>query len=438
MKLLSLSRVVVPLAVLLGLWGRVWAHPGHDAAGGPPQTEVVAVVFSDFHSVACSEVHGLLDRLAEDRHLKLQRIFKHAPAHPDALMAHEAALAAGAQGKFQAMHDLLFKNTGAVGSALINMAMTLGLDLKRFEDALDERQFRPAVLKDIAEARGLGVRTTPTVFLNGTRLDGLEPLQSLVRRAAQPPPPAWESLPVENVDLDLDYSPASGPEDAPVTIVEFADFQCGFCRMHSQTLGQLTSAYPGLIRRVFKHYPLEVRDPALLPHLASMAALDQGRFWDLHLSLMTRTLDYSKPELQEHIRALGMNPVRFEVAIAGTRSRQLVLRDLAEGESLGIRATPTTFINGRRLVGRQPLEVLATYVDRILASRGIQAARVSPPAATTPPGGRVRETLPELTHSGGPVGTNDLCERQLLSESRPKSGAPAAPGNAKDAGPGAR
>ncbi|MBM3847529.1 MAG: hypothetical protein FJ405_14755 [Verrucomicrobia bacterium] len=360
------------LGGLLGLgWDRGFAHPGHDAQNAPASTEATALVFADFHSPDCAWVNGLLDQLAEAKHLKLQRIFKHAPAHPDAMPAHEAALAAGAQGKFLAMHDLLFKTPKPVGSTLLSAARSLGLNMEQFESALDDRQYRNVVLRDIAEARALGVTTTPTVYINGTRLGSLAELQDLVRRASIPPPPKWESLKNENPVFDLLGSPASGPEDAPVTLVEFTDFRCGFCRLHSQTLDQLAQIYPGRIRRVFKHYPLSMEGAALLPHAGSMVAFAQGNFWGMHRILMESPLGESASDLPDRAKALGLAPDPFVTPTADPQVMAVIRRDQAEGVQWGIRATPTTFLNGRRLVGRQPLEYLAAYVQAILAEKGI-------------------------------------------------------------------
>ncbi|MBL9168932.1 MAG: thioredoxin domain-containing protein [Verrucomicrobiales bacterium] len=365
---------------------RLIAHPGHETNATPALTEVVALVFSDFHSAPCAEVNGLLDALAQSRHLSIQRIFKHAPSSTEAIAAHEAVLAAGAQGKFLEMHDLLFKQAKPAGSVLLRLAESLGLDRDRFETALDDRQFRNMVAKDIAEARGLGVKSTPTVFLNGARFDGLDGLKSLLRGSTRPAAPAWESLPAESLKLDLEGSPSFGSTDAPVTIIEFTDFRCGFCRIHSQVLSELVAAYPHQIRRVFKHYPLESQGPGLLPHLASMVASSQGRFWEMHQAIMNEALEQGQPDLRERAMAVGILSDVFQRGMVDPKFKAMVERDEAEGESLGIRATPTTFINGRRLVGRQSIETLKGYVSEILSSRKSDAGVPAVGASTKPVG----------------------------------------------------
>lgn len=371
----------------------VVAHPGHEASATPAPTEVVALIFSDFHSASCAEVNGVLDSWAQSRHLSIQRIFKHAPSSTEAIAAHEAAMAAGAQGKFLEMHDLLFKQSKPAGSVLLKLAQSLGLDRERFETALDDRQFRNVVAKDIAEARGLGVKSTPTVFLNGTRFDGLDGLKSLARGSTRPAAPAWESLPVENLKLDLEGSPSFGSSDAPVTIIEFTDFRCGFCRIHSQVLSELVAAYPDKIRRVFKHYPLENQGPGLLPHLASMVALSQGRFWEMHQAILSEALEQGQPDLHERAMSVGILSDVFQRGMVDPKFRAIVERDEAEGEALGIRATPTTFLNGRRLVGRQSIETLKGYVHEILSSRNSDAGAPT-----------VRASAKHVGNETGPIG----------------------------------
>jgi predicted DsbA family dithiol-disulfide isomerase len=177
------------------------AHPGHDPRNAPVPTEAVAVVFSDFHEPACGKVNQLLDQLAEVRHLQLQRVFKHAPVKPEAWPAHEAVMAAGAQGKFMGMHDALFARKREGVELLETMARELGLDLERFSRDLKEHRFAPGVRRDLLEARAIGVTTVPTVFLNGVRLDGIEALETYVKtvsrvpveKPAEPPGPAKQA-----------------------------------------------------------------------------------------------------------------------------------------------------------------------------------------------------------------------------------------------------
>lgn len=360
--------LALALAAICSVLPLALAKPSESGpSNAAPPTEVVAVIFSDFHEPSCAEVSPLLEELAKARHLRLQQIVKQAPNDPAAIPAHEAAMAAGAQGQFRAMQDLLFKKPDATPEDFDSMAHTLRLDIQRFHQALEHHEFRDAVLQDIAEARGLGVHSTPTLFVNGSRVDGIEALRSAVRGAVTSAPPTWESLPIETLTLDFSGSPSSGPEKAPITIVEFTDFRCGFCRINSRILTELTAAYPGKIRRIFKHYSHDSGDVGALPHLASLAANQQGKFWEMHHSIMTRPLD-NRADLLDRARSMGLQMDTFEKNLVDPQFKALLARDSSEGEHLGIHATPTTFLNGRRVVGRQSLETWKKHVDELLGT----------------------------------------------------------------------
>jgi hypothetical protein len=148
---------------------------------GSEKAPITILVFSDFESFPCARSASVIDGLLQQTR-DVRVIFKHAPAasNPNALLAHEAALAGGAQGKFWEMHDTLFENqTHLTRADLLGYAKSLGLDLAAFERALDSHTYRPIVERDLAEAAGLGVTTTPTFFVNARRLVGPQGYASL-------------------------------------------------------------------------------------------------------------------------------------------------------------------------------------------------------------------------------------------------------------------
>lgn len=380
---MNLSLAIGALATVL-CNATLSAHPGHT---DPHRTEpsrpaIVVVEYSDFHCKPCQEVSGLLESLVSAKKLPLQVIFKHAPAHPDALVAHEAALAAGQQGKFWEMHDLLFQKPQAKHSDLLAMAKSLRLDVRRFETALEERTFRNEVMMNITEARGMGVKVTPTIFLNGQKLEGIEQIKSFVDMVLNPPQDT--SDPNKIYEFDLADSPATGPADAPVTIVEFSDFRCGFCGHHSRTITELVAAYPGKIRRVFKHFPLQVTEEGMLPHQGAMAAMAQGKFWEMYQALM-RTPLTGPDDLTARATAIGLDMDRFHRDLTAAPIQALLQRDVNEGDRHGIRMTPTTFINGRMHSGRQTLDYLKVQVEQILNPGAIAVATTSSTVPTLGP-----------------------------------------------------
>ena len=142
---------------------------------------ITILVFSDFECFPCARSASVLAGLVgQGKDVRL--IFKHAPAatNVNSLLAHEASLAADAQGKFWEMHNLLFANqTKLALPDLVGYAKQLGLDLTAFRKALDKHTYRLVVERDLAEARALGVTTTPTFFVNGRRLVGPQGYASL-------------------------------------------------------------------------------------------------------------------------------------------------------------------------------------------------------------------------------------------------------------------
>lgn len=358
------------------------AHPGHDGPHEPDPTAqlplVVAVEYSDFQCAPCAEVATELKKLTKVGRFRLEVIFKHAPTHAGAITLHEAAIAAGKQGKFWEMHDLLFAKRGPTYADLIDMARSLKLDLKKFQQVLDEREARHQVLRDITESKGLGVNITPTVFLNGRKLEGIDQIRAFVTAVVDPPQPRENSDSKRVYTFNLKGSPAMGPAEAPITIVEFSDFRCGFCGVHSRNVSQLVAANPGKIRRVFKHFPIQVTAEGRLPHHASMAAGKQGKFWEMYHALMAKPV--SGPEdVLACAKKLGLDLKRFQADLNTRAVQDLISRDIREGDDAGIRSTPTTFINGRMVSGRQTLATLQARVDALSKPSGAIGATSVPP-----------------------------------------------------------
>ena len=153
-----------------------------------------------------------------------------------------------------------------------------------------------------------------------------------------------------------------------MTIVEFSDFQCGFCARASSTIAEVMDAYPGKVRWVLKHFPLDARSAAPLAHRAAIAAQAQGKFWQMHDALFASQGSWTRRDLVRHATRLGLDVGRFTRALDGEPARALLARDLAEGQKAGIDGTPTFFVNGARVVGAVPYKALAAAVERALAS----------------------------------------------------------------------
>ena len=218
---------------------------------------------------------------------------------------------------------------------------------------MDHRVHRTAVMQDVAEARGLGVRAAPVLFANGTRVEGAEAIRKALRTPPPKPPPTWVELAEERLALDLRGSPARGPEDAPVVIVGFTDFCCGFCQVESRALTEVEAAFPGRVRRVFKNQPLRGDAEALLPHLAALAALDEGRSWNGCARLGVHAGTPTAHRLGEPARSMGMDRKRLLESMRPHRHRGRIRADIAEAQERGNWASAW---NGSSATSATPLQ----------------------------------------------------------------------------------
>lgn len=138
-----------------------------------------------------------------------------------------------------------------------------------------------------------------------------------------------------------------GPLHAPVTIVEYGDFECPTCRQATGALKILFDRYPEQIRLVFRHYPLESVHPhALMAALASEAAASQGKFWRMHDALFANQNHLDMKHLRAYARDIGLDVARFVADMDDTVYLQRVREHIESGKRNGIRATPTFFVNG--------------------------------------------------------------------------------------------
>jgi len=151
---------------------RIPVGPG-DHVDGPSTAPVTLVECGDYECPFCGEAHGEVKRLQHALGDQMRFVYRHFPlsqVHPHALPAAEAAEAAGAQGRFWEMHDLLFENQNALGPpAFLAFAEELKLDLSRFTDDLEEHRFLPKIRRDFMGGVRSGVNGTPTFFINGVR-----------------------------------------------------------------------------------------------------------------------------------------------------------------------------------------------------------------------------------------------------------------------------
>jgi protein-disulfide isomerase len=178
--------------------------------------------------------------------------------------------------------------------------------------------------------------------------------------------PTSIALPPPRVSVDVAGSPSRGPADAPVTIVEFSEFQCPFCRRVLPTLREVEDRYQGRIRLVFRHFPLARHKDAPKAAEAAECARDQGRFWEMHDRLFEDAERLGIPDLKRHARAVGLDGSAFDGCLDSGRNEVRWRRDLADAESYGASGTPMFFVNGRLVSGAQPFAVFARVIEEEL------------------------------------------------------------------------
>lgn len=175
--------------------------------------------------------------------------------------------------------------------------------------------------------------------------------------------------------VQVSYDPARvlGSAGAPVTIVEFSDFQCPYSRKATDTLRELMSKYKDQVRLAFRDFPLQQIHPrAQRAAEAGRCATEQGKFWAYHDLLFASPEKLSDEDLSQHARTLGLDVTRFDTCLRDGKFRAQVEEDLRAGTQAGVSGTPGFFINGAYLNGSQPLSAFESIIDAELVSINVQ------------------------------------------------------------------
>ncbi|QDE94093.1 thioredoxin [Myxococcus xanthus] len=380
--------------------------PSDSPSFGPATAKVTIVEWSDFECPFCSRVGPTLAKIKESYAKDVRVVFRHQPLpfHPNAKLAAEASHAAHEQGKFWEYHDKLFANQKAMDRATLEKyAQELGLNVAKFKAALDSGKFRAKVEADMAAGNAVGANGTPTFFINGREFVGAQPFEAFKRvideeigkadkllAAGTKPEELYAKLNAENVanaptapaaapgapaeppvqKVDVGNAPVKGPSNAPVTIVAFSDFECPFCSRVVPTLKQLEDQYGGKIKVAFKNQPLPFHANAKLAAAAALAANEQGKFWEYHDKLFANQRALDRASLEKYAQELGLNVDKFKAALDQGKFNAQIEADMAQASSVGASGTPTFFINGRTLVGAQPVDAFKRVIDEELKKLG--------------------------------------------------------------------
>lgn len=398
------------------------AADDHPQGGAEPL--VTVVVYSDYACPPCARTSRVLEHLLEDYGDDLQVVFRSltAPGFLDAERAAEAAIAAGAQGQFWAMHRRLFSEPRFDRVTLKAHAEALGLDVPRFLEDLDLGAYSGPRVQHRRQAIALGIYFGPVALVNGRPVVGyrdeaawhdlldeeilaarsrmqagtpraglyaafqenadpgaidLSPEQDEMRRqlatrfavdVSQLPDDFVRAEPGRRYELDLADAAGVGPADAPVTMVVFIDYACPHCRRAAEALRLLPARYPNDLRILLRHLPLPAHRSAEGAARAAVAAERQGKFWPFNDRLLTlERPTLGRDTFLEIARALGVDEARFLADLDGPDAAARVRSDMLHARRLGLDGTPAFFLNGRYISGFRDLDALAADIDAELA-----------------------------------------------------------------------
>jgi protein-disulfide isomerase len=165
-------------------------------------------------------------------------------------------------------------------------------------------------------------------------------------------------------EIPIGDAPILGNPDAPITLVEFSDFQCPFCARTAPLIKQVHDKYGDKVRIVYKHFPLGFHAAARPAAIASLAAQEQGKFWEMHDVLFENTGSLSEAKLDEYAQQAGLDMERFKADYAQKQTEYdaRVTAEYKEGVSVAVRGTPTLYINGRK-VRERSLAGMSAQID---------------------------------------------------------------------------
>jgi protein-disulfide isomerase len=192
----------------------------------------------------------------------------------------------------------------------------------------------------------------------------------LARKTKKTPVEVYLKKPQRPVkDINVGSSPFMGKADAKVTVVEFSDFQCPYCSKGAEIMDQIKKKYKGKVKIVFKNFPLPFHTHAKLAAAGALCAREQKEesFWKLHDLMFKDQSGLAKEGLVAKAKKIGLDEKKFSQCLDEKKFMKAVEDDMAEGKRVGVKSTPTFFVNGQMVNGAQPLEVFSEIIDEQMA-----------------------------------------------------------------------
>ncbi len=395
-----------------------------DPSWGNADAPVTIVEISDFQCPFCSRVNPTMAQIKKTYGKeKVRIVWKHQPLpfHKEARPVHEASatiFAVGGNDPFWKFHDKAFANQKAFTEENIQAwAKESGVDMAKFNAAYKAKKYAKKVDEDMAMATKVGATGTPAFRINGVTLVGAQPFEKFkevidaqlaaaqkaiaagtpkdkvyvelskknataapdAKKAEKPaaPPPdttVWK-VPVFKDD------PQKGPSDALVTIVEWSEFQCPFCKRVLGTTKQIVDTYGKDVRIVWKDNPLpfhpRAKPTAILARHAYKLKGDDG-FWAAHDALFESQPKLEDADLEAVAGKIGVPWPAIKAAIDGEKYMAKINANAELAMEVEARGTPHFFVNGRRLSGAQPFDAFKKLIDEQLAKAKALVAKGTP------------------------------------------------------------
>jgi protein-disulfide isomerase len=381
-----------------------------DPMRGERDALVTIVVFSDFQCPFCSRLEPTLETVRVRYGRDVRIIWKDQPLsfHSNAKPAAEAARGVfelGGNEAFWRFHDRAFTNQSSLSrESYERWAQIEGVNASTFSQGLSSHRWELKVDESSRLATRVGAVGTPTTFVNGIKLSGAQPLtkfedtidaelaksrsavasgtprdrvyveRSMINfaSAAAPSPTTTTAYPAADPDenkifpVPVGGSPVRGPATALVTVIEFADYQCPFCKRAEDSMERLRSDYPTEVRLVFKQQPLPFHpraEPAAELALEARAQKGDAAYWMAHDKLFASQPSLENSNLLDIGRSIGLDEGRVSTAILAKKHHATIESDSRMGNGFGAAGTPTFFINGRRISGAQPYDKFKRMVE---------------------------------------------------------------------------
>ncbi len=201
----------------------------------------------------------------------------------------------------------------------------------------------------------------------------LAKLADLEKKVEQAPRPAAAQAPAppdpnKVYNLPVGSSPSKGPANAPVTIVEFADFQCPFCAKVPGLVDEVLKAYPENVKFVYKQFPLPMHSNAMNASRAALAANKQGKFWPMYEKLFENQRALDMESLKKYAQESGVDPAQFEKDMTSPEIQKQIDDDMSVARTAQVNGTPTLFVNGKR-VNERSVDGFKKMIDEALKAK---------------------------------------------------------------------